>query len=198
MEIKAREQSNAELRKKNDRLIWANLGSIGVALLLALKLVTQSEIIIHRTPGMPNDSVIEKTAMDKGAQRATLNALTSAIAQVNPANAEYVKAMVQAYLAPAAYTKVSKEIDEKVQLLVQQHELGSYYFVWRAYEYDPQIDRHFVMGDVHTVNAAKDTAAPFVFEYAAHVENYRLVVDDPISYPGDRPHDFEWRKANKR
>jgi conjugal transfer pilus assembly protein TraE len=198
VEIRARERSIAEIRATNVKLIWANVLGMVVILLLAIKLATQSEIIINQTPGMPEHAVIEKTAMDKGAQKATLSAVTSAIAQVNPANYEYVKPMIQAFLAPAAFTKVSAEIDAKVQKLILQRELGSYYFVQKAYEYDAATDRHFIVGDVHTVNAAKDTAATYVFEYAVHVENYRLVVDEAVSYAGDRPHDGEWLKATKR
>jgi conjugal transfer pilus assembly protein TraE len=198
MEIKARERSIAEVRALNSKLIWANLLGMGIILLLALKLATQSQIIINQTPGMPDHAVIEKTAMDKAAQHATLSAITAAITQVNPANAEYAKPMIQVYLAPAAYTRISSEIDAKVQRLILQHELGSYYFLEKSYQYDPETDRHFIVGDVHTVNAARDTASPYVFEYAVHVENYRLVVDDAQSYAGDRPHDSTWLKQNKR
>ena len=198
MEIGARNQSIAEVRAKNTLLIWICGGLTGAVVLLAVKLATQSEIIINQTPGMPDHSVIEKTAMDKGAQHATLSAVTAAIAQVNPANFEYMKALVQVFLAPTAYTRISQEIDAKVQMLIKQHELGSYYFVERAYEYDPTLNKHFVYGDVHTVNAAKDSATPYVFEYAIHVENYRLVVDEAISYAGDRAHNSEWLKSNKR
>ena len=56
----------------------------------------------------------------------------------------------------------------------------------------------FVYGDVHTVNAARDSAEPYVFEYQVHVENYRLVVDEVVSYAGERTHDSEWLKNNKR
>jgi conjugal transfer pilus assembly protein TraE len=197
VEIKARERSIAEFRSDKNKLIWSLVLSMIVITLLAIKLCTQSEIIINQTPGMPDHTVIEKTAMDKRAQQATLSAVTAAIAQVNPANYQYVKPMIQVYLAPALYTKVSADIDAKVQQLILQHELGSYYFVQKSYEYDPQLDRHFIVGDVHTVNAAKDTAAATVFEYAMHVENYRAVIDDAQSYPGEQPHDSQWRKAHK-
>ena len=179
-------------------LTWAALISVVVILLLSLKLAFQTEIVIVRTPGMPNDAMLEKTVMDKGSQKATLSTLTSAIAQTNPANAEFNKEFIQAYLSPTAYTKVSQAIDVQVARLVAQHELGSYYFVQRGYEYDPSINKHFVYGDVHTVNAARDSAELYVFEYAAHVENYRLLVDDVVSYVGDKPHDGEWLKNYKK
>jgi conjugal transfer pilus assembly protein TraE len=198
MEFKARERSIAEVRSLNTKLIWGHVLSAGTILLLALKLATQSQIIINQTPGMLDHGVIEKTAMDKASQHATLSAITAAITQVNPANAEYAKPMIQVFLAPAAYTRISAELDAKVQKLIVQHELGSYYFVEKSYQYDPETDRHFVVGDVHTVNAARDTAAPYVFEYAVHVENYRMVVDDAQSYAGDRPHDGAWLRQNKR
>jgi hypothetical protein len=136
--------------------------------------------------------------MDKGAQRATLSAVTSNIAQINPANAEYQKAFLQVFLAPAAYTKVSEEINAKVAKQISERELGSYYFVMQSYQYDPLLNRHFVLGDVHTVNAAKDSIQPYVFEYVAHVENYRLVIDDITTYIGERAHNSEWIEVNKK
>ena len=198
MELNPRNQTVAEVRSSNVKLVWAVLILSIVLVALSIKLVTQTEIIINQTPGMPNHAVIEKGAMDKGAQKATLSAVTSAIAQVNPANYEYMEAFVLAFLSPTAYTKVTQEIDAKVQVLIRQHELGSYYFVMRGYQYDPVLDHHFVYGDVHTVNAARDSAEPYVFEYQVHVENYRLVVDEVVSYVGDRPHDSQWLRDNKR
>ena len=198
MELNPRNQTVSEVRSTNVKLVWAVLILTVGIVALAIKLVTQTEIIINQTPGMPNHAVIEKGAMDKGAQKATLSAVTAAITQVNPANYEYMKAFVQSFLSPTAYTKVTQEIDARVQMLIRQHELGSYYFVMRGYQYDPVLDHHFVYGDVHTVNAARDSAEPYVFEYLVHVENYRLVVDEVVSYPGERPHDSEWLKTNKR
>jgi conjugal transfer pilus assembly protein TraE len=197
MNLTGRTQSIAELKKTNARQVLIIAGLSASLLLALIKLAFQTEIVIQRTPGMPADSVIEKTAMDKGAQKATLSSVTSAIAQINPSNAEYQKAFVQSYLSPEVYTRISREIDNKVALLIEQRELGSYYFVLTGYSYDPQLNKHFVLGDVHTVNAAKDTSEPYVFEYVVHVENYRLVVDDLQTYTGSQAHDSEWRKAKK-
>lgn len=176
---------------------YTMLGLALSVLVLVLMLFNRSQIIIQQTPGMPNDAVIQKTSLDKNSQRATLVAVTSNLASVNPANVEYQKTFLQAFLAPAAYTKLSTEIDSQVKRLIDQRELGSYYFVFRSWEYDPKLDTHFVIGDVHTVNAAKDTSQPYVFEYKIHVENYRLVIDDVTSYEGDRAHNSVWMESQK-
>jgi conjugal transfer pilus assembly protein TraE len=181
-------------------IVWQQM-SIAMLVLALIVLVlivySQSKIVVLQTPGMPSDAIIQKTSLDKGAQRAVLAAVTSNLAQVNPANIEYQKAFLQAFLAPAAYTKISSEIDTQSKRLLEQRELGSYYFVLKSWEYDTQLDRHFVLGDVHTVNAAKDTAQPYVFEYQMHVENYRPVIDDVKSYAGERAHNSEWMKSQK-
>lgn len=198
MDIDTRNQSVAELKKRNGFLTVSNT-CVGIGLLLVcFKLVMQSEIVITQTPGMPASSVIERSNFDKGAQMATLYAVTTVVASINPGNAEYQKVFLQSYLSPQCYTKVIAEIDALVARLTSQRELGSYYFVTKGYRYDPVVNKHFVLGDVHTVNAAKDTAQPYVFEYLAHVENYRMWVDDLKSYPGDKPHDAEWQKANTK
>lgn len=198
MDIKERTRSLAESAKLIRYQQYTNSSLVGVVLLLAFALFRQDKIIINQTPGMPNDSVIRKSSMDKGAQRAVLVAVTSNIAQINPANAGYQKAFLQSFLSPASYTKISREIDVRVKQLVEQRELGSYYFVLKRTEYDPELDAHFVMGDVHTVNAAKDTALPYVFEYKMHIENYRAVIDDIKTYEGDRAHNSAWLKEQKK
>ena len=80
MELSIRNKTSTE----KTRIIYGLVGSVGILglaiLFLAIKLAFQSEIIIQQTPGMPNGSVIEKSTMDKGSQRAILSAVTSAIA----------------------------------------------------------------------------------------------------------------------
>jgi len=198
MDLPTRNESIAELKTKNSRLLLANIGLVIAVVFLAIKIAFQTAVIIQQTPGMPNNTIIEKTAMDKGSQMATLMALTSAMVQINPSNVDYAKAFVQVYLAPNIYTRISKEIDTKMATLLAQRELGSYYFVGKQYDYDPILDTHFIRGNVHTVNAAKDTSEPFVFEYKAHIENYRLIADDIKSYPGEQIHNAEWYDIQKK
>jgi hypothetical protein len=198
MDLNSRNLSITELKKEN-RLLRITILTISIALVfISVKHAFQSEIVVMQTPGMPNNSVIAKSSMDKGAQMATLYAVTNNMAQVNPTNSEYIKAFLQVYLAPAAYTRISKEIDNQAAKLLAQRELGSYYFVLKGYDYDQALDKHFVKGDVHVVNAAKDTASPYVFEYTVHIENYRLVVDDVKTYEGERIHNSEWLKTAKK
>jgi len=198
MDLISRNQSLSELKNENRILRLIILGVSIALVFISIKHAFQTEIVVMQTPGMPNNTVIEKSNMNKEAQMATLYAVTNNIAQVNPSNSEYLKTFLQAYLAPAAYTRISKEIDNQVAKLLSQRELGSYYFVLRAYDYDAALDKHFVRGDVHVVNAAKDTATPYVFEYAIHVENYRIVVDDVKTYEGEREHNTEWLKNAKK
>lgn len=198
MDLKTRNESVAELRDRNKHLTYVALLLSFAVTGLAFKLVTQSEIVIVQTPGMPANSVIERTSFDKKAQIATLNAITSNMAAINPANAEYQKQFLQLYFSPTAYTSITKEIDLKVEKAKLERELGSSYFVFKSYEYDPLLNKHFVMGEQHTVNAAKDTAQNYVYEYQIHIENYRLLVDDVKSYPSDRPHNSEWIEARKK
>lgn len=165
MDLPARNESIAELRTNNQRLTWGVLAAGGAVLLLSYKLVMQSEILHIQTPGMPADAIIARDSFDKGAQLATLNAITNNLAALNPSNAEYQKKFLQLYFAPEAYTKLSTEMEMKVQKMVAERELGSSYFIVKRYEFDPELDKHFVIGEQHTVNAAKDTAEDYVFEY---------------------------------
>ena len=200
MELSNREKSVAELKKEKQFLATGWILTTVILALAMVKLVAQTDIIIERTPGMPSESRLEKMAMDKSSQRAILWSVTAAIVQVNPGNAQYQKEFIYPFLAPATYTSIVRDIDATVDRLAQQHELGSYYMVLRnpGYIYDPTLDRHFVICDVHTVNAAKDTAEPYVYEYKTHIENYRLVIDSVSAYPGDKPHTSDWLKDHKQ
>lgn len=198
MDLPHRLASVSELKDSNRKLTYVVI-ALAIAVMLALvKIVTQTEIVIQRTPGMPSESRLEKTAMDKRTQLATLLAVTNALGSINPYNAEFQKELLYAYLSAQCYTRIAAEIDEQVERLKAQRELGSYYFVFGRYEYDPILDRHFIVGEHHTVNAAKDTTEDYVFEYAIHIENYRLVVDDIKSYTGKQLHNSEYYKGQKQ
>jgi conjugal transfer pilus assembly protein TraE len=198
MDILTRNATVGGMGKLVDYMLYANVGLVAALLIALTCLFAQSKVLVMLIPGMPSGTEVRKSSMDIGGQRALLLAVTNNIAQVNPANAEYQKNFLQAFLSPQQYTRLSAEIDAKAKQLAEQRELGSYYFVFRRHEYDPKLDRHFVVGDVHTVNAAKDTAAPWVFEYQMHVENYRPVVDDVQTYQGDKAHNTGWQEAQKR
>ncbi|KWK68774.1 TraE/TraK family type IV conjugative transfer system protein [Burkholderia ubonensis] len=198
MDLPHREKSVAELRRDNRLLTLTSTGAVAIALLFSIKVFFQNVIIQTQVPGMPDGARIERNGMDVGAMQAYAFAVTNALASVNPSNGESTKRFVQPFLSPAAYTKVSLAIDQKIELLKAQHELGSYYFVLKRFESDEKLGRVFVQGDVHTVNAARDTAEPWVFEYPVRFANYRMTMDDVIAYSGDKAHNSEWIKAQKK
>ncbi|RQQ88682.1 type VI secretion protein [Burkholderia stagnalis] len=198
MDLPTLAKSVADLRRDKQRLILSNACTAVVALLLAVKVAFQTVIIQNQVPGMPDGARIERNGMDVGAMQAYAFAVTNALASVNPSNGESTKRFVQPFLSPAAYTKVSLAIDQKIELLKAQRELGSYYFVLKRFESDEKLGRVFVQGEVHTVNAARDTAEPWVFEYPVHFANYRMTMDDVIAYSGDKAHNSEWIKAQQK
>ena len=198
MDFIKRNESISELNQRNKKLSLTILILAGCLLLGLVKMVMQSEIVIVQTPGMPDNAYLERSYMDKASQEATLLTVTSSFVEINPDNAEYQKKLLGSFLSPASYTKIERDIDVRVAQLTAQRELGSYYFVLKKYEYDPVINKHYVMGELHTVNAAKDTSQLFVFEYTAHIENYRLWVDELVTYEGDRAHNSEYLKGQKK
>ncbi|MDN4571865.1 type VI secretion protein [Pandoraea cepalis] len=198
MDIGTRNKSVAELSRDNRRLTAA-VALIAVAMLvLSLKTFFTNEIIVNQVPGMPNGAKIEKNGMDVGAKQAIVIAVTTMLASVNPSNAESIKHFIQPFTSPEAYTKVSKAIDDKVATLRAQRELGSYYFVTRGFDLDEKLGLLFVKGDLHTVNAAKDTSEPWVFEYPVSFSNYQMVINDVVSYPGDRVRNSKWIEAQTK
>ena len=199
MEHKTRMKSLEETRTDLRRSTLTNV-VLAICLLMAIfGLVTQKKILQTQVPGMPDGATISSDTADRAAQFVVVQAVTSAIASINPSNAEAQKRFIKAFLAPDSYTNISVEIDKRVKQMEAERELGSYYWVLtKGASYDPILNRFFVVGEVHTVNAAKDTGKPYVFEYSLNYENYRPVIHDVISYEGDKPHNSEWQKSNTK
>jgi len=198
VEFNLRSQSLNEANNRNQTLILICGGMAIAILLMTVMLFSQSKIVVLQTPGMPSDSVIERTSMDKGAQRAVLQAVTSNMSQTNPANYEYQKLFLQSFLSPEIYSKVSLKIDARVKQMLAERELGSSYFVFKRYSYDANLNKHFVVGEVHTVNAAKDTMNLYTYEYELEINNYRPVITDILIYPGESMHDTQWIANQKK
>lgn len=201
MKVETREQVVSSLLKRNTVLTWSLGAAMVVIVLLAMRVTFMSEIIHENVPGMPDGAKIWKNGMDEGAIKAIALAVASNLASVNPSNQESVKSFVQPFLSADAYTVVSQQIDAKAALLAAQHELGSYYFVLgpHGFQYDDKLKRIYVSGDVHTVNAAKDTGEPWVFEFPVHFAQYRMFIDAGLTaYPGNKIHNSEWIQAQTK
>ncbi|MDQ6464668.1 TraE/TraK family type IV conjugative transfer system protein [Paraburkholderia madseniana] len=187
--------------RSNNRLLTVAVTCACVGfLLLAAKVTFMSEIVVNQVPGMPDGAKIWRNGMDEGAVEAQAFAVANALASVNPSNAESVKKFVQPFLSPDAYTVVSKAIDNKAAQLAQQHELGSYYLVLgaRPFYHDDKLGRVFVSGELHTVNAARDTSEPWVFEFPVRFANYRMWFDGVTAYVGDKIHNSDWIEAQNK
>lgn len=175
MKLSVREMTIEEAQRRVNFLTYICAATTSLSLLMGFAYVTQSKIFVQEVPGL-NNVEVGQNFMDLTGQQSILLAFTKTLAEVNPANVEYQKRFIASFLAPELYTQVLLEVDALVAKLLTDRALGSYYFIEKSYEYDPLLKKHFVVGYVHTVNAAKDTAEPWVFSYTARIENYRLVV----------------------
>ncbi|MAF04679.1 MULTISPECIES: TraE/TraK family type IV conjugative transfer system protein [Herbaspirillum] len=198
MEQKIRHKTIDNLESNLRLALLAIFGLVVVVVVLSLVLATQKKIVQTQVPGMPDGASISEDTADREAQFAVIQAVTTAIASINPSNAAYQKRFIKAFLSSDSYTKISSEIDLRVKKMEAEHELGSFYWVTtKGVSFDPSLNRFFIIGDVHTVNAAKDTGEPYVFEYSMKYENYRPVVYDVSSYRGTKARDSDWLKSNK-
>ncbi len=175
MNLSVRELTIEEAQKRVNLLTYISVATTTLALVTGLAFVNQSKIIVEQVPGL-NNVEIGQNFMDLAGQQAIIMAFTKSLAEINPANAEYQKRYIKAFLAPELYTQAALEIDALVAKQATDRALGSYYFTVKNYDYDPQLRKHFVVGAVHTVNAAKDTSEPWVFTYTMRIEDYRPVI----------------------
>lgn len=184
--------------KDKDRTIGRLATALVVSALVLAGLVVfmhfHGVIVIMRTPGLPNEAVLERSTMDMKAQKLVLSAISSAIGSINPHNAEYVKALAQSYFAPESYTRLTGEINALVQKMVVEREAGSHYFVQLSSNFNPQENTHYIYGEYHTVNLAKDTAQNYVFAYQLRVEQFRPVITDYKFYPSDNPPTMKYQE----
>lgn len=198
MHVETSKKSVAELTRLNRFLTISNVMLGGISVVAVLGLFFKEERIILETPGLPHRSVIEKTSLDKASQAATLKAVTDALASINPGNWQYQMKFAESFFSAEDFTRIYEETRAAVDRMVMDKEFGSRYFIFKDYQYDPAINKHFILGDVHFVNAAKDSAVPHVYEYSLSVENYRPVVNHVERYEGERPHNKAWLDNQKQ
>ncbi len=186
---------------------WVNYLKITNSILfLLLVIVTitglfQNKIVLMQIPsstGSSGEVMYEKNAINRSSQRAIILATVSAISQINPSNYEFEKVFVQNFLAPEVYSSLSIQIDQQAKKMRDQHELGSYYFDFKEYLYDPLLDKHFVKGEIHTVNAIKNSTQMWIYELSLRVDNYKPIITSLSSYPGSDFHNSNWLEIHNR
>jgi conjugal transfer pilus assembly protein TraE len=153
---------------------------------------------IPSSTGSSGEVMYEKNAINRSSQRAIILATVSAISQINPSNYEFEKVFVQNFLAPEVYSSLSIQIDQQAKKMRDQHELGSYYFDFKEYLYDPLLDKHFVKGEIHTVNAIKNSTQMWIYELSLRVDNYKPIITSLSSYPGSDFHNSNWLEIHNR
>ncbi len=188
----------AEYRKDIKQLKLVNIALTVIALIAVVAWFTRTVIIQYEIPGLPAGSTIGKNNASLGAKYAVCMAVTANLASVNPSNVEDIKAFIQPFLSPDVFTKISLQIDDQAARLRAQRELGSYNFTFKEARYDPKLDKLFIRGDIHTINAAKDTAQPWVFEYRVHIADYLIKIDDIKNYEGEIMHDTAYYESLKK
>jgi|APCry1669193181_1035450.scaffolds.fasta_scaffold00485_21 conjugal transfer pilus assembly protein TraE len=201
MELKQHTKTINEMMTWVKYLRISNIFLLAIISLLILYLVFQNKIVVVQIPG-GGGSLIESTygkqTLDSGSQKAIILATVNAISQINSINYSYEKIFIQSFLAPEVFTNISNQIDFQVKRMTEQHELGSFYFEFKEYMFDPILNKHFVKGDIHTVNVVKNTSQSWVYEITMRVENYRPLITVLETYSGNEFHDSLWLENQKK
>ena len=194
MELKNHNRTILELSRWVKYLLWSNVSLLFITLLISIYLIFQNKIVVVQIPGGGTEveTTYEKNTIDKGSQKAIILAAVSAISQINTANYAYQKLFIQSFLSPEVFTAITSQIDAHVKKMIDQRELGSFYFEFKEYAFDPILNKHFVRGDVHTVNAVKNTSEPWIYELTLRVENYRPMITSLDTYSGLEFHNSIW------
>ena len=188
--------SIGQLQKRNHHLTIATLALSFLVTCLMVVITLRSDVIIIETPGQPSSEVIEKSSFDQRRQEALFFDITKTFVGINPSNYLYQEKKLEPYFFKKDFKNIERSITTRVDQLVAAKELGSYYFIPAKYVFDPITKKHFVTGDLHTVNVAKDTSQPWVVEYMAEFDSYHLWIKDMAMYEGKNIHDAEYEKAN--
>ena len=191
----------------HDLTRWVNYLKITNCILFVLLVIAittgffQNKIVLMQIPsstGASGEIMYEKNGINRSSQRAIILATVSAISQINPSNYEFEKVFVQNFLAPEVYSSLSVQIDQQAKKMRDQHELGSYYFDFKEYLYDPLLDKHFVKGEIHTVNAIKNSTQMWIYELTLRVDNYKPIITSLNAYPGSDFHNSSWLEIHNR
>jgi hypothetical protein len=178
MEFNTRSWTIDEYRFWLKRITAVLFFSVITCFLLVIKVISADEKIILRTPGM-EDTVFSKNSLDVNSMKAIAIALSHNVADLNRGNYENQIKAIESWFAPEVATKIAMKIKQIVKKQIEQHEAGTQFFEFNPgpsnndeYEYDPELDMHFVRGRLHFINAAKDDIRPIVFAFKFKVTNY--------------------------
>jgi conjugal transfer pilus assembly protein TraE len=201
MQLHLHARSISELSDWVKYLSLSNAALLFLSISLAIMHFTENKIVIVQVPnggGSVVESKYQKYSIDRGSQKAIILATINAISQINTVNFTFQKEFVQNFLAPEVFTNISNQIDINIRKMTDQRELGSFYFDFKEYQYDPNLDRHFIKGEIHTVNSVKNTSQPWVYEVSMKVENYRPLITSLTSYQGNDFHNSTWIESHSR
>jgi len=201
MQLHLHARSISELSDWVKYLSLCNAALLFLSISLAIMHFTENKIVIVQVPnggGSVVESKYQKYSIDRGSQKAIILATINAISQINTVNFTFQKEFVQNFLAPEVFTNISNQIDINIRKMTDQRELGSFYFDFKEYQYDPNLDRHFIKGEIHTVNSVKNTSQPWVYEVSMKVENYRPLITSLTSYQGNDFHNSTWIESHSR
>jgi len=201
MQLHLHARSISELSDWVKYLSLSNAALLFLSISLAIMHFTENKIVIVQVPnggGSVVESKYQKYSIDRGSQKAIILAKINAISQINTVNFTFQKEFVQNFLAPEVFTNISNQIDINIRKMTDQRELGSFYFDFKEYQYDPNLDRHFIKGEIHTVNSVKNTSQPWVYEVSMKVENYRPLITSLTSYQGNDFHNSTWIESHSR
>ncbi|MBR7780212.1 hypothetical protein [Undibacterium rugosum] len=163
---------------------------IGIAVLIAALISVNHFHLFHCST--------DKPLVDRSAQMVTVVALTSAIVQVNPFNFEYQKGFIRIFLTSELYEKVSKEMQVRIEYIKKAGRFDGDYFVFRSYQYDEKLNKHFVMGDIRSLSSATVMInKAYVYEYRIHTDGGNAIADEISIYPGTISHDSDWLAKQK-
>lgn len=157
-------------------------------------------IVILKVPG-PAVAVYEAEKVSPATALSYATRVSSLLVGVNPRNIEASVEEIADFLAPELKNSVIENMRARAKELAREKSDGNFLFVLKKRNYDANLDKYFVQGDVCFNNALNTTVGackPWVLEYQMKVEHYRPLVYAIEKYEGEYIHDTKYLEAQAK
>ena len=148
-------------------------------------------IVILKVPG-PANAVFESEKVSPATALSYATRVTTLLVGVNPRNVDASIEEIGDFLAPELKNSIFENMRSRARELASEKSDGNYSFVLKKRNYDSNLNKYFIQGDVcfnNAINTTAGTCKPWVLEYQIKVEYYRPFISFIDKYEGEYPHD---------
>lgn len=161
----------------------ANLGLLGVALLLAINAIAKDKTVVIAPPELAKAVEVSRSSANQDYLEAWSWSTSMLLGNITPANADFVRKGLEPLLAPDIFHGVMKSVESTIDEI--KHNRITARFDPRKIVYERETSKYFVTGyRVVTGPSADEKREEATYEYTWTVRNFRPQITSVTNYAG--------------